>query len=171
MSTRKFALFATVVAFAFAIPPGAVAAHDFKLGDLHIGHPYTRVTPPGAKVAGAYLSIDNKGKAADRLLKATSPAAASVALHSMSMDGNIMRMRAVPAIAVAPGASVKLAPGGLHIMLEDLRQPLKKGDKFPLTLYFEKAGQVRVEILVQDHATPAAKAGDNDHEHRGHVMK
>lgn len=146
-------------------------AHAYDLGDLHIGHPYTRVTPPGVKTAGAYLSIDNKGKAADRLLKAASPVAGSVALHNMSMDGNVMRMRAVPSVAVAAGTTVSFAPGGLHIMLEDLKQPLKKGDKFPLTLYFEKAGQVKVDILVQDNATPATKAGANDHEHGGHNMK
>jgi len=149
---------------------GAVLGHDYTKGDLQIGHPYTRVTPPGAKAAGAYLSIDNKGKAADRLLKATSPAAGSVAPHSMSMDGNVMRMRAVPSIDVGPGASVKLAPGGLHIMLEDLKQPLKSGDKFPLILHFEKAGQVKVDVQVQDAALPAAKASDNAHQHGGHTM-
>ena len=133
----------------------AASAHDYSVGELHIGHPYALVTPPGAKAGGAYLSIDNKGKAADKLLRASTARAGSVELHTMSMDGNVMRMRMVPAIDVAPGAPVKLAPGGLHVMLQDLKQPLRKGDKFLMTLVFQRAGEVKVDIVVQD-AAPAA---------------
>ncbi len=133
----------------------AASAHDYSVGELHIGHPYALVTPPGAKAGGAYLSIDNKGKAADKLLRASTARAGSVELHTMSMDGNVMRMRMVPAIDVAPGATVKLAPGGLHVMLQDLKQPLRKGDKFLMTLVFQRAGEVKVDIVVQD-AAPAA---------------
>jgi len=138
-------------------------AHEYKVGDLHIGHPYARSTPPGAKVGGAYLSINNKGKAADRLVRASSPRAGSVELHTMSMDGNVMRMRQVPAIEVAPGATVKLAPGGLHVMLQELKQPLKKGERFPLTLVFERAGEVKVDIVVED--APSHAAGADAHKH------
>jgi copper(I)-binding protein len=130
--------------------PQPALAHDYSAGDLRIGHPYARSTPPGARVGGAYLSVDNKGKTADRLLRASTSRAGTTELHSMSMDGNIMRMRQVPAIEVAAGASVKLAPGGLHIMLMDLKQPLKTGDKFPMTLVFERAGEVKVDIVVED---------------------
>lgn len=138
-------------------------AHEYKVGELHIGHPYARTTPPGAKVGGAYLSIDNRGKAADKLVRASSPRAGSVELHTMSMDGNVMRMRQVPAIEVAPGATVKLAPGGLHVMLQELKQPLKKGERFPMTLVFERAGEVKVEIVVED--APSHAAGADAHKH------
>ena len=148
-------------------------AHEYTAGELQIGHPYARSTPPGARTAGAYLSIENKGKSAERLVKASSPAAGAVTLHSMSMDGEIMRMRAIPSIAVAPGAVVKLAPGGLHIMLEDIKRPLKKGDKIPMTLHFERAGEVKVELQIQDAAaaSPPAAAKAEAHDHSGHTMK
>ena len=150
--------------------PLSAAGDDFKAGDLRIGHPYTRTTPPGATTAGAYLSIDNKGKAADKLVRASSPAAGLVELHSMSMDGNVMRMRAVPAIEVAPGATVKLAPGGLHVMLQELKRPLKKGVRVPLTLVFERAGEVKVELAVEDAAAGAAASGHGG-DHGTHDMQ
>ena len=130
---------------------------------MSIGHPFARSTPAGAKAGGAYLSIENKGKVADKLLSASSPKAGSVELHTMSMDGNVMRMRQIPAIDVAPGATVKLAPGGLHIMLQEIKQPLKKGEKFPMTLVFERAGEVKVEVVVEDVAASATKAGEHKH--------
>ena len=127
-----------------------VSAHDYATGDIKVAHPYTRSTPPGAKTAGAYLSIDNRGKVAERLMRASSPAAGMVELHSMSMDGNIMRMRAIPAIELPAGKTVALAPGGLHLMLQDLKRPLKKGERIPVTLTFERSGDLKVELSVED---------------------
>ena len=147
-----------------AVATHTTLAHDYQAGDLQIGHPYARTTPPGATTAGAYLSIDNKGKTAEKLLRVTSPVAGLVELHSMSMDGNVMRMRAVTAIDVAAGATVKLAPGGLHVMLQELKRPLKKGDRVPLTLVFERAGEVKLELAVQD----AAAAATGHDAHAGH---
>ena len=137
-------------------------AHDYDQGSLHIGHPYARATPPGATSGAAYLSVENKG-AADKLLRATTPRAGAAELHNMSMDGNVMRMRAVPGLALPAGGTVKLEPSGYHLMLTGLKQPLKAGDRFPLTLYFEKAGQVTVDILVQDAAADVAQGG---HDHK-----
>ncbi|MBM3344998.1 MAG: copper chaperone PCu(A)C [Betaproteobacteria bacterium] len=150
----------------------AAAAHsvDYKAGDLQIGHPYARATPPGATVAGAYLSIENKGKTADKLLRAASPVAGLVELHSMRMDGNVMRMRAVPAIDVPAGASVKLAPGGLHVMLQELKRPLKSGERVPLTLVFERAGEVKVDLAVESaSAAPAGSAHRSHADHGAHA--
>jgi copper(I)-binding protein len=153
-----------ILAFGISL---SAAAHDFAAGGLRIGHPYARATPPGATVAGAYLSIDNKGKSADRLLRAASPVAGLVELHSMRMEGNVMRMRAVPAIDVPAGASVKLAPGGLHVMLQELKRPLKPGERVPMTLVFERAGEVKVELAVESGS--AAPTGHDAHgEHKGH---
>ena len=155
----------TLVAAFMATLAAMASAHDYTVRDLKIGHPYTRATPPGAVAAGAYLSIENKGKAADKLLRAATPAAGLVELHTMSMDGNVMRMRAVPSIDVAAGATVKLAPGGLHVMLQDLKRPLKEGDKVPMTLVFERAGEVKVELAVQKSDAAAghdAHAGHGD---------
>jgi copper(I)-binding protein len=138
-------------------------SHEFNFGPLHIGHPYARSTPAAAKTGAAYLRVTNKSNAEDRLLRASTPAAAAVELHGMRMDGNIMRMRPVEAIDIPPGGAVKLEPGGLHLMLHELRQPLKKGDRFPLTLSFEKAGDVKVEIVVEDAAPAAAKGAAHNH--------
>ena len=118
-------------------------AHDFKLGNIMIGHPYARATAPGQSVGGAFLTLDNRG-ADDRLLSATSEMARSVEMHSMSMDRTVMRMRQVDGVAAPAGKVIELKPGGLHIML----MGLKAGDAFPLTLRFEKAGEVTVTVNV-----------------------
>ena len=123
-------------------------AHSFKLGDIDIGHPYARVTAPGQPIGGGYLKLDNKGRD-DKLLSARSAVSASVEIHSMSMEGDVMRMRQVDAIALPAGKTVELKPGGLHIMFVGLKAPLKAGDKFPMTLKFEKAGEVEVIVNVE----------------------
>ncbi len=131
------------------------SAHEYTLGSLTIGHPYARPTVPGQSVGGGFLSIANKG-ADDRLLSATSAAAKSVEMHSMSMDGDVMRMRQVDAIALPAGKTVDLKPGALHLMFMGLKAPLKPGDTLPVTLKFEKAGEVKVTVNVQ---APGADAG------------
>lgn len=133
-------------------------ARDYTLGTLRIEHPYARPTPPGARTGGAYLSIHNLGSNADRLLRVASPAAQSVALHSMTMEGNLMKMREVAALDIPGGATVTLGTGGYHIMLTGLVHPLDVGDTVPLTLTFEKAGPIEVSAHVE--AAPAtANAG------------
>lgn len=128
---------------------GAAGAHEYRIDSLLIDHPFARATPPGARVGGAFFTIENRGPSADKLMRATSPAAASAEIHSMAMDGNVMRMHAVGALEVPAKSTVTLRPGGLHVMLFDLKQPLKPGDVVPLTLTFEKAGPVDVEVQVE----------------------
>jgi len=149
---------ASVAAFFSVVLVNIAHAHDFTLGALQISRPWSRATPPGAQAGGAFMKLTNKGKTADKLLRAATPAAASVELHTMSMEGNVMRMREVDAIEIKPGASVALAPGGLHLMLIGLKQPLKQGDKVPMTLWFEKAG--KVEVYLDINAMGAAAAAD-----------
>lgn len=127
-------------------------AHSFKVGELTIGHPYARATAPGQPAGGAYLSVRNAGTASDKLVAASADVAASVELHEMKMDGTVMRMREVSAVEVPAGQAVELKPGGLHIMLMGLKAPLKQGDKFPLKLKFEKAGEVTVTVNVEGAA-------------------
>lgn len=127
----------------------AAHAHSFKLGELTIGHPYARATAPGQPTGGAYLSVRNAGATGDKLVSATADVAASVELHEMKMEGTVMRMREVSAVEVPAGQAVELKPGGLHIMLMGLKAPLKQGDKFPLKLKFEKAGEVTVTVNVE----------------------
>ena len=147
---------------ALALAALSTAAHSFKLGDIDIGHPYARPSLPGQQVGGGYLKLVNKG-AADRLLSAASPAAASVEIHSMTMEGDVMKMRQVDAIELATGQTVELKPGGYHLMLMGLKAPLKAGDKIPLTLKFEQAGEVVVTVNVE--VPKSAAAGGAEHKH------
>jgi copper(I)-binding protein len=150
MNTLKTLL----AALTLALTLGA-NAHEFKVADIKIGHPYARATVAG-QPGGAYLKLDNAG-ADDRLLSAKTELASRTELHSMAMEGDVMRMRQVDAIELPNGKTVELKPGGLHLMLLGLKAPLKSGDKFPLTLRFEKAGEVTVTVNVEaagaDHST------------------
>ncbi|MES2102179.1 MAG: copper chaperone PCu(A)C [Pseudomonadota bacterium] len=156
--TSKLILSAAALMLASAI----AHAHSFKLGEIDIGHPYARVTAPGQPTGGGYLSLDNKGRD-DKLLSARAAVSASVELHSMSMDGDVMRMRQVDGIALPTGKKVELKPGGFHIMFVGLKAPLKAGDKFPMTLKFEKAGEVEVTVNVE--APKAASDAPVEHKH------
>ena len=99
----------------------------------------------GAKVGGGYLTIENKGATPDKLIGGSSPAAGKVEVHETAMTNGVATMRPVKGgLSIAPGQSVTLAPGGYHLMMMDLKGPLKKGDKVPVTLAFEKAGEVKV---------------------------
>jgi copper(I)-binding protein len=126
----------------------AVDAHEFKAGAITIGHPYARATAAGQPTGGGFLALQNAG-ADDRLLSATADVSKAVELHTMSMEGDVMRMRQVDAVALPAGKAVELKPGGLHIMFIGLKAPLKEGDKFPLKLKFEKAGEVTVTVNVE----------------------
>jgi hypothetical protein len=128
---------------------GAALADDFQLKMLRVSNPFARATPPGAKVTGAFMSIVNQGKDADRLLSASSPIAGLVEIHEMAMEGGVMTMRAVKGIDLKPGATVELRPGGYHVMLEELKQPLKQGDQIPVLLTFEKAGAMEIKVKVE----------------------
>lgn len=128
----------------------SVHAGDFKSGSLTIQQPWVRATPKGATVAGGYMAIKNEGTAADRLIGGSSTAAARFEVHSMSMEQGVMRMRPVTGgLEIKPGATVELKPGGLHVMLMDLKGPLEKGQRVKGTLVFEKAGTVPVEYSVE----------------------
>jgi periplasmic copper chaperone A len=144
----------TLLTIILAAATALAHAHSFARGDMHIGHPYARATVPGQPSGAAYLSIENNGKAADKLIAVSTPIAKSAEIHTMSMEGNVMKMREVQDIEVAPGAKIAMKPGdGYHIMLMGLKKALKKDDKFPLTLTFEKAGKVNVEVHVDGDAT------------------
>jgi periplasmic copper chaperone A len=125
-------------------------AEDVKAGDLVITQAWSRATPGGAKVADGYLTLENKGSAPDRLIGGSADVAGKVEVHEMTMTNGVMKMRPLESgLTIEPGKSVKLAPGGYHLMMFDLKSPLKKGDKLPMTLEFEKAGKVAVSLDVQ----------------------
>jgi periplasmic copper chaperone A len=159
-------------AMAFAAP---VRADDVKAGDLVITQAWSRATPGGAKVAGGYLTIENKGTAPDKLIGVSAEIARKVEVHEMATDNGVMKMRPLEkGLAIDPGKTVKLAPGGYHLMMQELRGPLKQGDKVPVTLEFEKAGKVQVTLDVQAVGAPGPAAGGMDmkktHDHSGMKM-
>jgi copper(I)-binding protein len=148
-----------VVLAVFLMLPTAAAAQEFKIGGITVVAPWARATPGGTKVGGAYLELKAAAGAGDRLVSASSPAAGSVEIHEHASEGGVMKMRRIDGLAVPAGASVMLKPGGYHLMLMDLKQPLKQGDKLQLTLTFEKAGALSVEGPV---APLGAMAADDD---------
>lgn len=160
-----FALALTLVAIVGA------QAHSYRIGEIQIGHPWTRATPPAAKVAGAFMSFTNEGGTADRLVGGSSPIAEKVEIHTMEMTGGIMKMRPLAdGLEVPAGAKVELAPGGFHVMLIGLKQPIVEGDKVPLTLTFEKGGDIEVE-LAADKMGAGGKAADHGGHGHGETKK
>ena len=143
---------------------GMAHAHDFRQGDVVMDHPYATPSLAGTTTGAVYFkSIRNKGKTPDRLLSARTAVAARVEIHHMQMDGNVMRMRQVPALELPAQTEVSLRHGGAgthHLMLLDMDKPLKDGDRFDLELVFEKAGTRRVNVWVQ---TPRAGAPAHKH--------
>jgi hypothetical protein len=115
---------------------------------MQIERPWVRATAPGAQVAGGYMVIRNQGAAGDRMVSASSPAAAKVELHVHINDNGVMKMREVRGYDVPAKGSFELKPGGAHLMFMDIRRPFKEGEKVPVKLKFEKAGEVSAEFHV-----------------------
>jgi copper(I)-binding protein len=125
-------------------------AEEIRAGDLVITQAWSRATPGGAKIGGGYLTIENKGSTPDRLTGGSADVAGNVQVHQMTMNNGVMTMRPLDkGLAIEPGKTVTLAPGGYHLMLFDLKSPLKPGDKLPVTLEFERAGKVKLSLDVQ----------------------
>jgi periplasmic copper chaperone A len=149
-------LIVTALTGCLAVVP--VLAHDYQKGALKIGHPWIRPTLPGQMTAGGYLSVINTGSAPERLLGASAGAAATVEVHEMRMEGDVMRMRELNSLALPAGKRVTLAPGGLHLMLSGLKAPLTAGDEVTVKLRFERAGEVEVVFHVEHAPADAASA-------------
>lgn len=130
-----------------AQPPAA--AHGYGKGGLQVRHPWVRATPPGAKVGAGYLEIRNSGKEPDRVIGASTPAAERVELHVLRREGDIMKMREVKGFEVPARQRLVLRPGGSHLMIVGLNKPFVKGERVPLTLRFERAGELQIELEVQ----------------------
>ena len=162
---RIFACTATLLALLSA----PAHAQEIKAGDLVITQPWSRATPGGAKIAGGYLTIENKGTTPHRLVSAAGDIAGKVEIHEMAMNNGVMTMRPLDkGLVIEAGKTVKLAPGGYHVMLMDLKGPLKEGDKVPMTLQFEKAGKVMLSLDVQGVGAQApAGAGHSGGGHSG----
>jgi len=116
---------------------------------VSVEKPWSRATPPGAKVGAGFMQLRNAG-AADRVVGASTPVAGRVEMHVTLREGDVMKMREVKSFEVPAGGSFELKPGGAHLMLMDLKRPLKKGEKVPLTLKLEKGGELKAELTVEE---------------------
>jgi copper(I)-binding protein len=124
-------------------------AEEVRAGDLVITQAWSRATPGGAKIGGGYLTIENKGSTPDRLIGGSADVAGKIEVHEMAMNNGVMTMRPLEkGLSIEPGQTVTLAPGGYHLMMFDLKSPLKQGEQVPVTLEFEKAGKVKLSLDV-----------------------
>ena len=145
MLAVSIAIVSTLATFNFP-----VAAHEAQAGDLTIEHPYARATVAVQKNGAAYMVIRNRGSEPDRLLGARTGEAQAAELHGTTVTAEgVARMRPAEAVEIPPGGEAKLAPGGLHVMLVGLGSPLVEGTSFPMTLVFERAGEVEVKVMVE----------------------
>lgn len=165
-SLRAFLCASFLFAAVFAAP---AFAHDYKIGDLKIDHPWARATPGGARVGGGFMKITNTGTQPDRLIGGTALVSNVFEIHEMKMEGNVMKMRALEkGLEIKPGETVELKPGGLHVMFIDLKSPLKEGEKVKGTLVFERAGTVEVEYKIEPRGASPAQAHDHGAHSGGH---
>jgi copper(I)-binding protein len=148
------------IAAALLALPGIALAQGQQQGDIRITAPWARAAGRGA-TGGGFLTLQNTGSAPDRLVAVRAAIARSVELHESSREGDVMRMRPVDGIDLPPGQEVKLAPGGFHIMLIGLAEPLDRGRRVPVTLVFERGGSVEVQLEVLS----AGARGPGGHHH------
>ncbi len=137
-------------------------AHEFKAGDLTIDHPWARETAASQANGAAYFVVKNPGTTADRLTGASAEIAKRAELHTHLMEDNVMKMRQVEFLEIPAEGEARVEPGGFHVMLLGLKSPLVEGERFPLTLEFEQAGTVEVDVAIEDITGPA------DAEHANH---
>ncbi|WP_082473194.1 DUF1775 domain-containing protein [Methylobacterium sp. Leaf85] len=164
----------TIVATQALAPSRAASSSSgqIKAGDLNIDTPWMRATPGGATVAGGYVRISNTGKLADKLISASIPIAASGSIHSMTMDGGVMKMAVVEGgLLLKPGETVELKPGSYHLMFEGLKASPKVGEPILGNLVFERAGTVPVTFAVAPigarapNAPAASEPAAGQHQH------
>jgi copper(I)-binding protein len=139
---------------ALLLPACYVEAHEYAKGHLAIAHPWSMELPPNAPTVAAYFVISNAGSDADRLTGVDSPVAGAAQLHEHVNKDGLMKMQQVQTVDIPAGGEVKFAPMAYHVMLLDLkdRSKLTDGQSFPLTLHFEKTGDVTVDVKVQKQA-------------------
>lgn len=150
-----------LAALLVAMPLPALA-HDYQVGDLTITHPMATETPPTARTAAGYLTIENSGDTPDMLLSVEADFP-SVSVHRSEMSDGVATMSPVAQLEVAAGETVTFEPGGLHVMFMGLEEPFVSGDSIPATLVFERAGPVEVDFHVEAR-------GDAHMGHDGHEM-
>ena len=151
MRPLNFLLFLTLFIFGLN---SAATAHEFKVGDLEIVHPWARAQLKGSDVADGFMKIINHGSTPDRLLSVTVDFAKTAQIHDMKMDGSTMKMVELKdGVEIPAGATVELKPKSMHVMFLDLKEELMPDEMVPGELTFEKAGKVKVEFMIEPAGT------------------
>lgn len=154
----------SLIGLSFLFVWGAAAQ---AAGDIAISDAYARATPPGATVGAIYFELRNRGTQDDRLLSADSPVGERTEVHTHTMQDGVARMHEVEAVEIPAGESVSFEPGGFHIMLLDLKAPLNEGDRIPLTLSFERTGQLELTVPVKKITALMPHHGKGHHHEHG----
>ena len=159
-----------MVVLATLLTAGALHAHGTHAGNIHIEQATARASVGNQANGAAFVTIENQGAAEDALVSAAAPVAGKVEIHSMTMEGDVMKMRAVERIDLKAGEKIEMKSGhGYHIMLMGLKKPLKVGDTFPMQLRFRKAGKVQITVqVVEISAASKSDRGDDMHKHHHH---
>src|SRR5262245_358331 len=142
----RFAFFMAMFV-ALAIAPAQ--AEDVTAGSVKISAPWIRATPKGAPVGGGYMTITNTGSVSEKLIGGTSDVSSRFEIHEMSMEDGVMKMRPAAGVEIKAGQTVELKPGGYHVMFVGLNESLERSQHIKVTLYFEKAGNVPVDFVVE----------------------
>lgn len=149
---------------ALAVAGGARAQHGVAAGEVRIEQAWARATATRARNGAAYFTLVNTGRDVDRLVAVAAPVARKAELHAHAMKDGIMSMRRADGIEIHPGTPTVLRPGGTHVMLMGLKKPLRRGERFPLTLTFERGGSVAVTVAVQGIASIRPDTGGTQHQ-------
>lgn len=154
----------SLVVLALALVAPTAPAHEYSQGPVRVDHPWSRPTPPGTPMGVGYMSISNSGTSDLTLIGAESPRAGSVSIHKTRMQGGVMQMERVKGgISIPAGTTVELKPHSFHLMLEELKTPLSEGESIPLTLSFEGAEEMQVELNVEPLDGEMMKKQGMDH--------
>ena len=155
------------IAIAMAVAlTGATAAHEFKAGDLVIGHLWSRMTPSGAPTGVGYVTVTNNGVEPDRLIGGSAEISEGFELHTSEIVDGVAKMRPLTeGLTIAPGETATLEPGGRHAMLTGLKEPIREDEPFAGTLVFERAGEVPIKFMVEGFGVRPEAAADA---HGGH---
>lgn len=163
LTRRSFVVLALSALLSLPLLHSPVAAHEYKLGELEITHPWSRETPAGAKVAGGYLTITNHGAEADRLIAVSSEISEKGEIHEMAITNDVMTMRQLTdGLEIKAGEKIELKPGSYHLMFMGLKTQPKQGEPFSAMLTFEKAGEIEVKFAVN------AMGGEAEHSSQDH---
>lgn len=149
---------------------GAAGAHGTHAGNIHVEKAQARASVGNQANGAVFLVIENVGKTDDALLSALAHVSSKIEIHSMTMDGDVMKMRTVERLDLKASEKIEMKPGhGYHLMLMGLKKPLKAGDTFPMQLTFRKAGKVQIRVTVAEMGGESkANGGDEMHHHHHH---